>query len=80
MKNGGKFSSNYDDYGSQFLTGSSINGFQSLFFGSCPSGRTAASTSNELNFKVYTRTEVLAKQLKLVAVRPLSSVTVTLIG
>ena len=26
VKNGGKFSSNYDDYGSQFLTGSSING------------------------------------------------------
>ena len=26
VKSGGKFSSNYDDYGSQFLTGSSING------------------------------------------------------
>ena len=26
VKNGGKFSSNYDDYGNQFLTGSSING------------------------------------------------------
>ena len=26
VKNGGRFSSNYDDYGSQFLTGSSING------------------------------------------------------
>ena len=26
VENGGKFSSNYDDYGNQFLTGSSING------------------------------------------------------
>ena len=26
VENGGKFSSNYDDYGKQFLTGSSING------------------------------------------------------
>ena len=40
-----------------FTVITSLNGFQSLFFGSCPSGRTTASTITSLFLFVVTEVE-----------------------